>query len=281
MLACLDFYARSARHVICNVFAIGSLLCACIEPGRLSALCSILHRLADLPRGEPDYLTLQCAPPASLMQVLQLDEPESASNGAQPSAGNGNGNGAAPSGSKGNGVGLAPLSQSLVSIHAGERAGRPRIEDMLTTPIALTSTYFFKDTAELIAYQEGRYGSYEYGRWGLERTAGCNCELVRPEYVLQSGQASIKAWQVCGGGGHQVNTNSVALLLSELRWAQPSAGLRGAQTSAGLHWAQAYVQTCRGLASVRAWAGLAANLSPWPALQVRQPHHPRCGGEDP
>ena len=102
------------------------------------------------------------------MQTLQLDEPESASNGAQPGAGNGNGNGAAPSSGKGSSVGLAPLSQSLVSIHAGERAGRPRIEDMLTTPIALTSTYFFKDTAELIAYQEGRYGSYEYGRWGLE-----------------------------------------------------------------------------------------------------------------
>ena len=108
------------------------------------------------------------------MQVLQLDEPESASNGAQPGAGNGSGNGTAPSSGKGNGVGLAPLSQSLVSIHAGERAGRPRIEDMLTTPIALTSTYFFKDTAELIAYQEGRYGSYEYGRWGLEAQLGAH-----------------------------------------------------------------------------------------------------------
>jgi cystathionine gamma-synthase len=29
-----------------------------------------------------------------------------------------------------------------------------------------TSTYTFKDTAELIAYQEGRHGSFEYGRYG-------------------------------------------------------------------------------------------------------------------
>ena len=125
------------------------------------------HRPAHLPQRGPDYFALQCTPSALHTQVLQLDEPESVSNGAQPGAGKRSGNGAAPPGGKANGAGLAPLSQSLVSIHAGERAGRPRIEDMLTTPIALTSTYFFKDTAELIAYQEGRYGSYEYGRWGL------------------------------------------------------------------------------------------------------------------
>ena len=40
----------------------------------------------------------------------------------------------------------------------GERGGRPRISDSLTTPCVMTSTYTFKDTAELIAYQEGTYG---------------------------------------------------------------------------------------------------------------------------
>lgn len=48
----------------------------------------------------------------------------------------------------------------------GERIGRPRVSDSLTTPIVCTSTYTFVDTEELIAYQEGRYGSYEYGRYG-------------------------------------------------------------------------------------------------------------------
>lgn len=38
------------------------------------------------------------------------------------------------------------------------------LADSLTTPIVQTATYTFQDTAELIAYQEGRYGSYEYGR---------------------------------------------------------------------------------------------------------------------
>lgn len=61
-------------------------------------------------------------------------------------------------------VNNANLSTS--SVHAGERGGRPRTADSLTTPIVQTATYTFKNTAELIAYQEGRYGSYEYGRYG-------------------------------------------------------------------------------------------------------------------
>jgi hypothetical protein len=40
------------------------------------------------------------------------------------------------------------------------------VSDSLTTPIVQTSTYHFKDTEELIAYQEGRFGSFEYGRYG-------------------------------------------------------------------------------------------------------------------
>lgn len=59
---------------------------------------------------------------------------------------------------------IAPVTQSTLSVHAGESGGRPKVADSLTTPICCTSTYYFQDTAELIAYQEGRYGSYEYGR---------------------------------------------------------------------------------------------------------------------
>ena len=36
---------------------------------------------------------------------------------------------------------------------SGERGGRPRVSDSLTTPIVQTSTYTFKDSEELIAYQ--------------------------------------------------------------------------------------------------------------------------------
>lgn len=43
------------------------------------------------------------------------------------------------------------LSRILDS--AGERFGRCSVSDSLTTPIVQTATYFFKDTAELIAFQ--------------------------------------------------------------------------------------------------------------------------------
>lgn len=68
----------------------------------------------------------------------------------------------------------APVTQSTLSVHAGESGGRPKVADSLTTPICCTSTYYFQDTAELIAYQEGRYGSYEYGR--LDN--GLTCLLI-------------------------------------------------------------------------------------------------------
>ena len=57
------------------------------------------------------------------------------------------------------------MSPGTIAVHGGEREGRPRVSDSLTTPIVQTSTYTFRNTAELIDYQEGNYGSYEYGRF--------------------------------------------------------------------------------------------------------------------
>jgi cystathionine gamma-synthase len=59
-----------------------------------------------------------------------------------------------------------PPGSSTRAVHGGERDGRPRVSDALTTPIVQTSTYWFRDTQELIDYQEGRYSSFEYGRYG-------------------------------------------------------------------------------------------------------------------
>ncbi|CAM6101397.1 unnamed protein product [Calypogeia fissa] len=61
-------------------------------------------------------------------------------------------------------------SCSTNSVHGGERLGRPKLTDSLTTPIVQTSTYFFRDTAELIAFQEGTHKSFEYGRYGNPTT---------------------------------------------------------------------------------------------------------------
>jgi cystathionine gamma-synthase len=59
---------------------------------------------------------------------------------------------------------------STSSVHGGEREGRPRVSDSLTTPIVQTATYWFRDTQEVIDYQEGRHASFEYGRYGNPTT---------------------------------------------------------------------------------------------------------------
>jgi cystathionine gamma-synthase len=75
-------------------------------------------------------------------------------------------------------------SDSTQAVHNGEREGRPRVSDSLTTPVCMTSTYWFKDTAELIAYQEGDYGSFEYGRYGNPTSRACE-EKIR---LLEGGE---------------------------------------------------------------------------------------------
>ena len=83
----------------------------------------------------------------------------------------------------------------------------------MTTPIVCTSTYHFKDTEELIAYQEGRYGSFEYGRYGNPTTKACE-EKIRH---LEGGEdALLSASGMCTAttmllalvpaGGHIVTT---------------------------------------------------------------------------
>jgi cystathionine gamma-synthase len=54
--------------------------------------------------------------------------------------------------------------QSTRAVHGGER--RHQQSDAITTPIHQTSTFWFPDSAELIAYQEGRLEREEYGRYG-------------------------------------------------------------------------------------------------------------------
>ncbi len=82
-----------------------------------------------------------------------------------------------------------PPGISTRAVHGGEREGRPRVSDALTTPIVQTATYWFRDTQEVIDYQEGRYRSFEYGRYGnpTVRTAEAKlCELEGAEACLIS-----------------------------------------------------------------------------------------------
>ena len=82
-----------------------------------------------------------------------------------------------------------PPGTSTRAVHGGEREGRPRVSDALTTPIVQTATYWFRDTQEVIDYPEGRYRSFEYGRYGnpTVRTAEAKlCELEGAEACLIS-----------------------------------------------------------------------------------------------
>lgn len=105
------------------------------------------------------------------------------------------------------------LSQGTMAVHGGERAGRPRVSDSLTTPVVQTATYTFKNTAELIAYQEGRYGSYEYGRYGNPTTRACEEKIRALEgaddcLVSSSGMnaATTMLLALVPAGGHIVTT---------------------------------------------------------------------------
>ena len=59
---------------------------------------------------------------------------------------------------------------STRAVHGGERQkgglkARATL-DALTTPIVQTATFTFRNTAEIVAYNEGTYPSFEYGRYG-------------------------------------------------------------------------------------------------------------------
>ena len=54
--------------------------------------------------------------------------------------------------------------QATDSVHAGEL--RQQEANAITTPIYQTSTFWFKDSREVIDYQEGRTSREEYGRYG-------------------------------------------------------------------------------------------------------------------
>jgi len=49
--------------------------------------------------------------------------------------------------------------------------------DAISTPIVQSSTFTFKNTDEVIAYNRGEYESYEYGRYGNPTTAAVELKL--------------------------------------------------------------------------------------------------------
>lgn len=104
-------------------------------------------------------------------------------------------------------------ASSTLAVHGGERTGRPKVSDALTTPIVQTSTYTFTDTAQLIAYQDGTYKSFEYGRYGNPTTHTAEEKLSALEgaettLLMASGMsaATTMLLALVPSGGHIVTT---------------------------------------------------------------------------
>jgi plant cystathionine gamma-synthase len=103
---------------------------------------------------------------------------------------------------------------STRAVHGGERDGRPRVTDSVTTPIVQSATYWFRDTQEVIAYQEGRHPSFEYGRYGNPTTRALEEKLCALEggedcVVSASGMNSITTllFALLADDGHLVTTS--------------------------------------------------------------------------
>lgn len=124
--------------------------------------------------------------------------------------------------------------------------------DSLTTPIVQTATYTFQDTAELIAYQEGRYGSYEYGRYGNPTTRACEEKIRELEgaedcLVSSSGMnaATTMLLALVPAGGHIVTTTDCYRRTRQVRgWGGCRAHARWAARSSGSGSMQYSRQCC-------------------------------------
>src|SRR5258706_2081885 len=104
--------------------------------------------------------------------------------------------------------------QSTRAVHGGERDTRVRVTDSLTTPIVQSAAFWFRDTQEVIAYQEGRHPSFEYGRYGNPTTRAVETKLCAHEggedcVVSASGMNSVTTMLLAlvPRNGHVVTTH--------------------------------------------------------------------------
>jgi cystathionine gamma-synthase len=86
-----------------------------------------------------------------------------------------------------------PRGGSTGAVHAGEREHQQ--SEAITTPIYQTSTFWFRNSEELIAFQEGRLAREEYGRYGnptwkaVERKL-CELEGAQEAVLFASGMCA-------------------------------------------------------------------------------------------
>ena len=106
----------------------------------------------------------------------------------------------------------ASAGDSTRSVHGGER--EHQATDALTTPIYQTSTFWFSDSEQLRAFQEGRSSREEYGRYGnptwhaVERKL-CELEGAEAAVLFASGMcaATTLFLALLPKGGHLIVTS--------------------------------------------------------------------------
>jgi cystathionine gamma-synthase len=85
------------------------------------------------------------------------------------------------------------LGESTRSVHGGERHGKE--STALTTPLHQTSTFWFRDSAEVREYAEGRLERDEYGRysnptWRAVERKICELESAEAAVLFASGMCA-------------------------------------------------------------------------------------------
>ncbi len=102
-----------------------------------------------------------------------------------------------------------PITLPTAVVHAGEPRSYPY--DAVTAPVVQTATYTFANTAELIAYMEGRREREEYGRYGnptvrLVEDKVAALEGAEAALAFSSGMAAVTAilFALCKQGSHVV-----------------------------------------------------------------------------
>jgi cystathionine gamma-synthase len=105
-----------------------------------------------------------------------------------------------------------PSGPSTRAVHGGE--ARRKLADAATEPIVQTATYTFADTAELVAYFEGRLEREEYGRYGNPTRRVAERKLAALEgaedgLLFASGMAAITTtmFAMLSKGAHVVVTD--------------------------------------------------------------------------
>ncbi|XP_006661751.1 probable cystathionine gamma-synthase 2 [Oryza brachyantha] len=107
-------------------------------------------------------------------------------------------------------------SDETLAVHAGEKlgsGGEAAGTDSIATPIVSGTTHWFRDSADLVAFREGRRQSFEYGRYGnptvkvLEEKISA-LERAEATLVTSSGMNAIVATLLAlvPPGGHVVAT---------------------------------------------------------------------------